>query len=388
MSDPTEELQLRLDEQAETIAQLQEAAERQKREWEQKLAEESYDAKVQKFNRLYKEAFGTDPPAQPAFGSNPALPGGVPPPEEEQSDYDKKLASELEDEGPKDDSDPVGDPILAPMAKCLEKWFRTIHSGIEIQETLKSCIRPENATALKVVKINDEVKKKMERPDEIADNRMRWLCTAVTKTAQPLTKVWASLSDLEFELQQAQPADHEVTDAMVPITRERSMNLSAVIKDLKHGIKCLGMVHVQCVQKRRLDLKDKLQGAAKEMAEPNQPFDDEIFGVNMEKRLSQILAANKVTAKITSPTKKSTFLARGRGKRGGSRGSHFRYNNQQRNQYHNQNWSGSQWQYPPMPQPGYQYQNYPPPQQGPPPPKRGHGRGRGHPPPNHHHQRN
>ena len=90
MSDPTEELQRRLDEQAETIAQLQEAAERQKREWDQKLAEESYDAKVQKFNRLYKEAFGTDPPAQPAFGSNPALPGGVPPPEEEQSDYDKK----------------------------------------------------------------------------------------------------------------------------------------------------------------------------------------------------------------------------------------------------------------------------------------------------------
>ena len=315
-------------------------------------------------------------------------PGGVPPPEEEQSDYDKKLASELEDEGPKDDSDPVGDPIPAPMAKCLEKWFRTIHSGIEIQETLKSCIRPENATALKVVKINDEVKKKMERPDEIADNRMRWLCTAVAKTAQPLTKVWASLSDLEFELQQAQPADHEVTDAMVPITRERSMNLSAVIKDLKHGIKCLGMVHVQCVQKRRLDLKDKLQGAAKEMAEPNQPFDDEIFGVNMEKRLSQILAANKVTAKITSPTKKSTFLARGCRKRGGSRGLHFRYNNQQRNQYHNQNWSGSQWQYPPMPQLGYQYQNYPPPQQGPPPPKRGRGRGRGHPPPNHHHQRN
>ena len=267
-----EELQRRLDEQKKEIDILKEQAECQKKEWELKLAEESYDAKVEKYKKLYKEAFGSEPMALPSFAPQP-VPDTDPQPA--QSDYKKKLEKDLEDDIPKDLSDPTGEEIPPPMAASLSRWFRTIHSGQEIQEALKNCVRPVNATALKVVKLNEEVK--LQRQDEINDNRMRWLCNAVPKTVQPLVKAWATLSDFEFELQQTQPPDSLPTDAMVPVTEERQLNLSEVIRNLKHGIKCLGMVHVQCIQKRRLDLRDKLYGAAKELAEPNQPFDDELF---------------------------------------------------------------------------------------------------------------
>ena len=78
------------------------------------------------------------------------------------------------------------------------------------------------------------------------------------KSAQPLVKVWSSLSELEFGIPQDQDPEEEVTDTMVPITPQKSMNLSAVIRDLKHGLKSLGMLHVQTIPKRRLELRDKL----------------------------------------------------------------------------------------------------------------------------------
>ena len=44
------------------------------------------------------------------------------------------------------------------------------------------------------------------------------MCQAAVKSAQPLVKVWSSLSELEFGIQQDQDPEEEVTDAMVPIT--------------------------------------------------------------------------------------------------------------------------------------------------------------------------
>ena len=134
---------------------LKEQAECQKKEWELKLAEESYDAKVEKYKKLYKEAFGGEPTALPSFTPQP-VPDTDPQPE--QSDYEKKLEKDLEDDIPKDLLDPTGEEISPPMAASLSRWFRTIHSGQEIQEALKNCVRPVNATALKVVKLNEEVK--------------------------------------------------------------------------------------------------------------------------------------------------------------------------------------------------------------------------------------
>ena len=381
MTTNAEELQCHLDEQKKEIDILKEQAEHQKKEWELKLSEEIYDAKVEKYRKLYKEAFGSDQLALPSFTPTPPVPDIDPQPE--QSEYEKKLEKDLENDIPKDLSDPTGDDIPLPMAASLTHWFQTIHSGQEIQDTLKDCVCPQNATALKVVKLNEEVK--LQRQDEINNNRMRWLCTAVPKTTQPLVRAWATLSDLEFELQQTQPADSLPLDALVPITEDRQLNLSEVIRDVKHGIKCLEMVRVQCIQKRRLDLHDKLQGAAKELAEPNQPFDDELFGSNMGKRVNKIIAANKVTAKI-APKGLSSFLARGHGKHGGSRGSHFKHRNYRGGyhnyqQYHKQpQWSHNQFlvqQYYP------QYPNYPPSQQSPSPQKRGLGRGWGQSMPHH-----
>ena len=185
----------------------------------------------------------------------------------------------------------------------------------------------------------------MNRQDEQKDQRMKWLCTAAPKAAQPLVCAWHQLAELEFSIQQEQDPTKDIEDVLVPLSPEGdNINLSSVIRDLKLGLKCLGLINMQCVQKRHLDLQYKLAGAAKELAEPNQPFDDNLFSPNFDKHLTKILQANKLTYKLTSPQKKrgghfNPFLGRGRGcnQRGGSRG----YQNQ--NQNRDQNGYQDQW---------------------------------------------
>ena len=125
----------------------------------------------------------------PTFSPAPSPTNTLDKPAEEnksgKSAYEQKMNKDLEEELPKDIGDPTGPKISQAIADCLQKWFGTVHSGHDIQETFKKCIRPENATALKAVQHNSEVKKKLNRPEEIADQCLKWLCTATPKAAQP-----------------------------------------------------------------------------------------------------------------------------------------------------------------------------------------------------------
>ena len=67
--------------------------------------------------------------------------------------------------------------------------------GTNIQAAFKQCVYPKNVIALKVVQLNQQFKKKMNHPDEIYDQHMKWLCNIVPKAAQPLAKAWATLSE-------------------------------------------------------------------------------------------------------------------------------------------------------------------------------------------------
>ena len=78
---------------------------------------------------------------------------------EELSPLDEHLQSSLENEGKKDESDPVCEKVSPAIAMWLEKWFRKIHCGSEVQEILKLCERLENCDALKVVQVNLKLKK-------------------------------------------------------------------------------------------------------------------------------------------------------------------------------------------------------------------------------------
>ena len=61
----TAELQRKLDQQQEEIKALQVAAAKSKQELEAHLKEETYKAKLLKYQKLYKEAFGANVPPPP-----------------------------------------------------------------------------------------------------------------------------------------------------------------------------------------------------------------------------------------------------------------------------------------------------------------------------------
>ena len=80
----------------------------------------------------------------------------------------------------------------------------------------------------------------MQKSDEINDQCLKRLATAAPKAAQHLAKAWVTLSELEFEIQWEQDAEDTISDAFIPLKEDgegEQMNLSQVIRDLKHGIK-------------------------------------------------------------------------------------------------------------------------------------------------------
>ena len=274
------------------------------------------------------------------------------------------------------------------MAATLHTWFREIHTGSDIQETLKRCERPENCECLKVVKINDEIKAKMQKPDEIKDQRLKWICQSAPKAAWPLATVWSELSRIQFFLQQNQPPEEEVTNAILQLGKdEPPADITDLIDKVELSLKIIGITSVQALHKRRHDLQYKLAGPAKQLAEFNHKFTDEMFGPTMKSDVANIVAMNKLTRKLTSPSKNQRFSPfLGKRGHGRGRGQHFNQHQgpppQNYNQGFNQNNYGApyynqyQTQYPQGNQGWGSQQQQNQPRQQPPQNQRGRG-GRG-----------
>ena len=123
------------------------------------------------------------------------------------------------------DDDTTTEDIPGPCAEIMHEWFRGIHNGNEISEILKMCLRPKNCDSLVQVQINDEIKKLMDKPDQVVDQRLKWLSNGILKAAAPLATAWGQLLHLEFSIQQKDQnpddtADPDVKfdlqDAMIP----------------------------------------------------------------------------------------------------------------------------------------------------------------------------
>ena len=255
----------------------------------------------------------------------------------------KSIQKSVEKTSSVDQTDPTTDAIPQICVEMLNCWFRTIHPGNKVQEKLKTVKHAENADILKRVVINDEIRKRMERPELVADQRMKWLSNAILKCAQPLSSAWAKLLNLQHIIQErsipeGEPQSDELPDGMVPLKGDDKLNLSAVIRDMQLGLEILGMANVQAVQKHHLDLKYKLNGAAKELARINQPFDDTLFGPNLKQHFNTILNVNRITTKVSRGSSSHhyhPFLGGNRRRRHRGRSGFHGYSQG------NQNWSPS-----------------------------------------------
>ena len=297
---------LLLEAQASEIQQLHEIAAKKGHEDDTHSLDNARENNIIQIKELLKDNFGDGP--NPLMGDATmakCIRGPTPDDrsEEEVDDFEASLSQDFKGKGPKDDSDTTTDDISHSVCRVLTAWFQQIHSGAEIQEALKQCKRPLNATALKAVQINPEGKKSMTHADEQKDQCLKWLCNAITKSSQPLAICYSKLLRLQFPIRKANKDTEGDTIIPVDLESNETLNLMQLdlLKDFKLGLKVLGMASVQGVQKRHLDLQYKLVGAAKELAEPNQSFDDTLFGLNLKQHFHSILATNKMTYKMVSP---------------------------------------------------------------------------------------
>ena len=94
---------------------------------------------------------------------------------EEESDYQEEVQDDaneslgrLDEENP-NLANPLTEPILDQAATSLAHWFWSPHPRGEIMELLKQVECPANCEGLKVVDINDEVKRMMKKPHHDKD---------------------------------------------------------------------------------------------------------------------------------------------------------------------------------------------------------------------------
>ena len=294
-----EELMRLFTSQQKEIKSLQDAAAKKSEQDALQITEDRRENNMAQIKSLLRDTFGSKVPTLNFSDDDQDAEN-----EEQEDPFTSSLAESLAAESSDGDADQVSEHIPEPICMVISQWFRNIHSGTQIQETLKLCKRPKNCDALKYVEINPEIMRSINKQDIIDDQRMKWLSQAAIKSAQPLAAAWSNMSKLEFVIQQRQPASEEVTDAMIPTgPGEPEFNLSQCIRDVKLSLKTMGMTSVQCIQKRRLDLRGKLQGAAKELADTNKKFDDTIFGPDLQKHFASILQANKITRKMATSSK-------------------------------------------------------------------------------------
>lgn len=134
---------------------------------------DAYDHNTAKYNKFMKETFGTTnpPPPYPFYQPYPLNPHPNPPdPAEPEMDVEEE------------------DEYTASVKASQEKHLK-------VEDT-------ESCDVLKVAKINEKIKSKMQCPGEIKDQRMKWLCQSALKAIWPLATASSELSHLQFFLQQ------------------------------------------------------------------------------------------------------------------------------------------------------------------------------------------
>ena len=179
--------------------------------------------------------------ATPASGSADLSATNAAPVTPEET-FNLKLSKRLENEGPKEAHDITTDPIPDACSFTLEKWFHKPHSKKKVVEILSSCERPSNCPSLKVVSINEEVKKTMTRRNHDKDKRMCYLCTAIPKAAQPLSSAWGALLRWEDEI------DNSLTTVSLKDFLDNSpIKLKDIITQVELSLKVLGIANVQAI---------------------------------------------------------------------------------------------------------------------------------------------
>ena len=173
---------------------------------------------------------------------------------------DASITRSIEEDSQQNDDSTIHD-IHQPCVDTLWEWFRNVHTGAEIQEVLKMCLRPANCDPLLPVSINPKVARSMDRSksDEFDDQRLKWLCNGLVKASQPLATAWSELLRLEYSVRKAKFLDFDTNqdeeiylnppDAFVQMDDDNDFNISEVIRHVKLALKTTGFRHVQAVQK-------------------------------------------------------------------------------------------------------------------------------------------
>ena len=212
------------------------------------------------------------------------------------------------DKDNQDLADPLCAPINEKLAETCTRWFRNQRTKSDIMELLQQCEWPSNCDGLKVVAINNEVKKAMNRKNHDKDKKMKYIANGICKAAQPLVGVWNQLVQYEHAVKQ-DAVEHGELEESAPFVQvgTKVFDFTQIIQEVELGLKTLGVCNMQATKKWCLDLQYLLVPSAKELAHEKQPITDNMFGENMQDSHKDLISANKVTkVMVPQPTRETT----------------------------------------------------------------------------------
>ena len=247
-------------------------------------------------------------------------------------------------------TDNYGSEIDPDICEALRACWHVPFHNEEILELLEGQYRPENATALKPLIVNDDVK--MSKPDLLKEKEWCYIGNAICAAGKGLAYLLDMLVNAETEVRAIVPADKGIIhhdDFEFDLPHARDMLLKS--------LKILGIANIQTGQARHTLLLPKFKPDYQKLCDTSHPFvDGKFFGPSFSATAALIRDVNTVH--------RATFQApccAAQPRRRWSRGyNHYMANSfqaaaaQQQAMFSNQ---GQLWQNPGLPQQQHQLVN-------------------------------
>ena len=212
-------------------------------------------------------------------------------PNEKQLD---KIKAEYETTKPRVLEDVTTDPIPHQLMSTLETWMWKCYNSDEIKAAQEKARRPNNATALIPLKMEEEVFHALNPRGRAFDAKYRFIQNALMKGIQPIAIVWSKVINAITSLQSYRGDDNP----FLMIMPKLSLNLLQMKAEFDLGLCLLGMANSQLGFRCWLSLKQHLSPGFRRLCDEHNPLNQWMFGGNIKTTIEDTMRVNHMMQQV------------------------------------------------------------------------------------------
>ena len=179
------------------------------------------------------------------------------------------------------------DQYLAPLisevlAKTIDQWATVVPQKEDLKVAFQDCKIPSNVSSLGPIKINDIIYNRLSPRAKEYDRKLRNTASYIKRAMGPLSYIWDSLIKAQTynSKRNLNPPGIKTNDKVIP--------LKDLMAAIAHAIKLLCLSNSLNLQSRKSALWSQLDLKYYPLTSQNNPVTTQLFGDNLEQRVSDI----------------------------------------------------------------------------------------------------